>query len=379
VAKGVTTLILDIDSASVGACLLSTVEDRPLISKVTRLAVGTGELRDPKAMIPQLKEALAKIVPEYAKENPHEVAIILASPWFSASLRTLASKSDKPVRISQSTVTKVVSEYRKTEHDTPGMQSLEAVPITVAVNGYHTHVQKTLAGTTLAVTLYESVADSSLLAMLTDTVHNALPRAHVAIHSSPLVYTETILALTGEENGLVIDVGSEVTDVALLTQNTLGFVGSIPVGARTIERAAAGKGSLADSASRLVMLAKNELGDADMQATAAALTTAGAVWQQGYAKILEEAGNTLPTPRRVFIIGDKDEMLWFPRVVAGAAARPPGTEPVVITPDFFHGGVSFGEGGIFESSLALAVLFVHTRGNAQKRAIPEAAVLYSVQ
>lgn len=372
-AHGADTLILDIDSASVGVCVV-TDGDKPTMSQVKRVPVGTGEVKDPAGLIPLLKESLTALLADYAKVNPKKVSIVLAGPWFTASLRTLSSKSEKPVRVSPASIKHVVAENKKTgASGTP----IESVPITVSVNGYHTLVRSNVTGTTLAVTLYESFADQQLLTIVTDAVHAIAPHAHIDWHTSPLVYTETILRITGDEFASIVDVGGELTDVVIASRRTIGFVGSIPDGARSIARAVATGGPLADAESRLQMFARGELKDADMQALSASLTTAGATWQKGYADITAEAGNVVPIPHNIYIVGERDELPWFARIVGGTLTT--ALQPIVVTPEFFNGAIAFGEGGAYDASLALAVLFFHMRVGVHSSKSTETAVLYSIQ
>ena len=139
------TLIIDIDSASLGACLLTEAE-RPTISKTKRVSLGTGAVRDPHALIPMLKDALTAVLADYAQDKPSTVLVALASPWFNAVLKTMASKSDKPSRVSKSTVDRVVHEAQK---GTDTTAHLESLPISVLVNGYRTRVTSPVLGTTV--------------------------------------------------------------------------------------------------------------------------------------------------------------------------------------------------------------------------------------
>ena len=380
-AKDAPTLILDIDSGSLGACLVDHIE-KPLISEVRRVSIGTGDTRDASALIPLLKEALTSVIPAYAKLNPHirTVSVVIASPWFASTLRTLSSKSDKPTTVSQASIKRVVADHRKTEHEAQGKVTLEALPVTVEVNGYRTQVLKSVQGKSLSVTLYESITDQLFVRTVADAVHASLPHATLTWHTTPVAYAETLLRISDEDHATVIDVGSEVTDVVILSHQTVAFVGSIPMGSRTIQRAiTTAKTNVADSASRLTMFARGELAPKDMEATAAALTEAAKPWQKGFTEIMAEAGNTVPVPHRVFVVGERDELPWFTQVVTGAETRGQRPLPTTVTAEFFAGAITYGENSSYDASLALDVLFIHMRGKGAPKVHSTAPVLYSVQ
>lgn len=374
-------LILDIDSSTLGACILE-LADSPTISHVQRIPVGTGQSFEPGAFIPALKEALTTLVPSYARLYPKltSVAVVSASPWFEASVKGLTTKAEKPVKVNQASIKKMVDDFRQKNPAASGRTLLEALPITVEVNGYRTRVHNPVYGTSLSVTFYESFTDTSLYQMVLDTIHSSLAGATVEWHTTPLVYAETLLRISDEEHATVIDVGGEVTDIIILSHQRVAYVGSIPVGSRTIARAVAGKsGSLADSLSRLSMFARAELTSKEMQTISGVLTTAAQDWQKGYLSILGIAGNTVPLSHRVFVVGERDELPWLSQVVSGAELRGQRPVPTVVANDFFAGAVTYAEGGVFDSSLVLDALFFHMRDHAHATAFSSEPVLYSVQ
>lgn len=377
------TLILDIGSSTLGVCVLSHDGVKPVVSDVQRVPLGMGGLRDPKALVPSLKEALSTTIPAYAKKhaNIRSVSVILASPWFASSLRTLSSKAEKPVKVSQSSIRKVVSDHRKTEHDDPTKAILEAHPLTVLVNGYRSRVLRPVHGKTLSVTLYESMTDLDVKKLVDDMVHASLARVVTTWHTTPLAYAETLLRISDEDHATVIDVGGEVTDIFVLSHQNVAYVASIPHGSRTIARTIAGTkdDALADALSRLAMFARAELSEAEMQTTGKALTDASSEWQKAFLETLRVAGNTVPIPHRVFVVGERDELPWVSQVVMGVETRGQRLLPTIVGNDFFTGLLSYGEGGTFDSSLALDALFFHIQNSTEASIVSTPPVLYSVQ
>lgn len=380
-AKSGPVLVIDVDSSSLGACILELGEV-PILSHVKRVPVGTGDVRDPGALVPLLKESLASLIPEYAKQFPtlKTVSIVVASPWFAATIKGLSSKAEKPVKVSASSIERMVRDFKEKNPAAANHSVLEAVPITVEVNGYRTRVLQPVYGKTLSVTFYESITDTALKSMVEDVVHTSLAGATLTWHTTPLTYAETLLWLSDEEHAVVVDVGGEITDIMVLSHQRIAFVGSIPIGSRTIARKTQGKsGSLSDALSRLAMFSRAELSQKEMQAVSASLTEASREWQAGYLAVLAEAGNTVPLSHRVFVVGERDELPWLAQVISGAESRGQRPVPVVVGHDFFVGSVSYGEEGLFDASLVLDALFFHIRGARSKNDISLEPVLYSVQ
>jgi hypothetical protein len=176
-------------------------------------------------------------------------------------------------------------------------------------------------------------------------------------------------------------VGGEVTDIMILSHESVAYVGSIPHGTRTIARSVSGAkdGALADTLSRLSMFARGELNEKEMQAMSAALSQASVEWQKAFLEVLKSAGNTVPIPHRVFIVGERDELAWCTQVVTGAENRGQRPIPTVIQNEFFGTRVSYGEGGVFDSSLALDALFFHMQSAHTTAYEENPPMLYSVK
>lgn len=357
--------------------------EQPVLSHTKRVPIGTGTMRDPSALVPQLKEALTSLLPSYAKLYPKltRVAVVTASPWFSAEVKSLTSKAEKPVKVSAGSVKKMVADFKEKNPAAGNHTVLEALPITVEVNGYRTRVRNPVYGKSLSVTFYESITDTSLLSTVRDTIHSTFAGAGVLWHTTPLVYAETLLRISDEDHATVVDIGGEVTDVMLLSHQRIAYVGSIPIGSRTIARAVAGgkEPALGDSMSRLSMFARAELSSKEMQSISASLVTASADWQKAFLDILATAGNTVPLSHRVFVVGERDELPWLSQVVSGSESRGQRPIPIIVTNDFFSGTVSFGDDGIFDSSLVLDALFFHMQNIDRTAHAYSEPVLYSVQ
>lgn len=275
----------------------------------------------------------------------------------------------------------MVTDFRVKNPVGAGHAVLEALPITVEVNGYRTRLLNSVHGTSLSVTFYESYTDQAIVDLLRDTVHTSLAKASIEWHTTPLAYAETLLRITDEDHATVVDVGGEVTDITILSHQRIAYVGSIPIGTRTIARAmgGTGDGALADTLSRLAMFARAELSEKEMSTVSTNLSKAAADWQKQYLALLDQAGNSVPLSHRVFIVGERDELDWLSQVVTGAESRGQRPVPTIVQHNFFVGMVQFGDDGIFDSSLVLDAVFFHMHDAAPSHEHVGDPVLYSVQ
>ncbi len=373
-------LILDVDSSSLAACLLE-IGEVPKISKTKRVELGSGAVRDAQALMVSLKEALPALLKEYARDMIGQVHVVLASPWFDANVKTLTSKSEKQSSISHATVARVVANERA-KNQSP--HPIESMPITVTVNGYRTRIAKPLSGTAVAITVYESHGDSQGVEFITSALRAEFPKASTDFHTTPIVYGETLMRLIDDEHGILVDVGGELSDVTIFTKRSIGHVGFVPEGSRSIARAIAGtSGSLADIQSRLAMLARQELVAKDAQALMESVQKSSEAWQKGLSDIMVEAGKTIPVPHHIFLVGERDELEWLTLVLTNgtildASHIQRSRAPTVLGADFFKNALSFGEDAHFDSSLALDALFFHMTQRHTHAESYDEPVLYSL-
>jgi len=365
--KGNISLILDIGSASLGACLTDKrKKESPELSHVKRTPFSvTVDQKNPGSLQGALIENLKVLLAEYQKMGAmRSVHVVLSSPWYQSHLKTIFSKSEKPVRVTHATVSHTVNNYRakkaKEEPLPAGHTSIESVITQAYVNGYQSLIEKPLLGTALKIELYESVADSAFVNLVTEAIHGVFHEAHISFHSLPLISFVTLRSLRDEEGFTFLDIGGEVTDVAIVHKDGLRFLGSFPRGAKKllsdINQGKDGSGM----ASRASLYVKGELSADEGASFAAGFSKAAALWNKDYEQILEQAVDDVPVPSTTFLIADKEELGWYRKVIEINESGTFPTHPIALTPDFFQTAITLGNGGVYDAFLSLEALFFHT-------------------
>jgi hypothetical protein len=349
-------LIIDIGSASVGVCFASRAEDgKSIISHVRRvpLRADSGNVRD------NIRELALKALREALEDMPRlhpgiPVHVILAAPWYAAKLQTISLTSEKAIRIGQPSVARAVENARKEGSNVQpkGRETLESAVSQVYVNGYPTALRKTLKGASLEIRLYESEGDSDFVKI----IRQAFPRARVTFHTFPFVAFAVLRALRKEDSFTLIDIGGEITDVAVVHRSGLSLIASFPEGSLSLARDIAGERSIADAFSRMTLFAKDELSPEENASFSAIFNKAAEKWRTAYARLMEETLATVPMPRTVFLVSDKEPLAWFQKIFSTAGDVLP-VRPTLITPEFFEDSVSLGENARYDSFLSLGALF----------------------
>jgi|GEM_PF-1230888 len=357
-------LIVDLGSASIGVCLAEKHrKGKPTLVKVVRVPIREAGKDGPADLRARVEETLKGVLVDFHKmPAPKHVRIILASPWYESHVRSISSKSERPIRISHGTVARAVKNFRNTSGTAEGGQGkerLESIVTQVYVNGYQTALTRPVQGTTMQVELYESFADQGLVHSIRDIVRAVFPGAQPTFHSFPLVTFAVFRALRDEEAFTFIDIGGEVTDLAIVHADGLRFLASFPRGTRALKEDVGKPGEGAqDSPSKISLFARNELSVEEATALKPAFDKAAGLWNAELHKIFDAAVTETPIPRTTFITADPEELLWFEKVLEAAHDLFP-TRIIPVTPAFFQSSIALGEGASYDAFLSLEALFFH--------------------
>ena len=170
------TLIVDIGTAFVTGGLVSEGKDRmPHVEKVERFPLSTGTKTSREALETLLAGSMTSLTAAYQKHSPKHIRVVLASPWKRARIRSIFSRSEKPVSITGRTIVKAVNDYKNEAPPESGNIDVEAVAVQVKVNGYSTSLKKNIVGQNLAIQFYESEAGTQVATLVKQIIHSAFP------------------------------------------------------------------------------------------------------------------------------------------------------------------------------------------------------------
>ena len=355
-------LLIDMGSASVGIALVEPNKAGvPVISKVRREEFeNTSGMNTPaltELATAALRRCLAGAGSSYSA--PREAHVVLAAPWYKASISLINSETERPVRITEGTIEKALESYkRKNLASAPGRRMIESMATQTYVNGYATTVGKPLAGSTLAVDYYESEADTPFLAAIENELRKAFPGAAVSFHSFLFEAFAVLRAVRDETGFVLLDIGGEITDAAIVRRGGFSFVGSFPYGALSFVRSVADglHGTFADAASRATLFTKGELSTEESSSFREVFLKAASEWDSGYRRLLESASLEMPVPHTTLIIADKEPLDWFEHILSDSDAPFP-VHPTLIVPDFFKNAVLLGQEGNYDAFLSIAALY----------------------
>lgn len=341
-----------------GAFVTTNKEGLPELSQVKRVPIGTGSENGKGALLPLMKEALTTLLKGYRALSAHSsIRVTLASPWHHARIRIVSSTSEKPLVVSQRSTLALVEKYRDEAPPEPGRTDLEAVAVQVRVNGYATALAHPVQGTSVRVDLYESEIDEDTRKTIAGVLEAELPHRPVSLNSFMLAAAVALREVSVEESFAILDVGGEVTDLALVAADGIHYLASYPIGFHTILRTAAGDKPLGDALSRLNLCIKGGLSPEEEAGVKETLAKALKPWFAEYEKALKGAADHVSIPRAAYIVSDADAACWITKGgVVGSSALP---TPVSLDAAVLQRHIALREGATYDMFVSLAALFFH--------------------
>lgn len=305
------TLLVHIGTAYVRAAL-TTPQGREL-NRFTKTPIGFGSSLVRSALLKHTASALKETLKGFETTKIDAVKVVVSSPWYHASIRSVHSTAKKETPITSDTVLRAVERYKDEVPPKAGRSDLEAVAVQVLVNGYPTNLKHLVHGTSLKVNLYESEIDTDVKDLFLTEVTRVAPHATVNLYSFPLAFSLGIREIAVPTSYIALDMGGEVTDVVLVDHDAFSFLGSIPIGYYSIARSIGGdaEGAVHDTLSRLALLERKELTDAEAEKLQEKQQKALTSWHKAFGDLLETAGAHAPIPRTVYVSSETTVSPWL--------------------------------------------------------------------
>lgn len=334
--------LIEIGSGSVQGALIAPGEEKPRILAATRVEMGAEDNPALSQFLERMSACLADAANQLlvrAQKDPHidrvrDVYVVVASPWYAARTKILKLEQEKTFLFTQTMLSRLVNdEYEAylaalraeaTEAIGQSPRLIEHAVIGLQLNGYQTTRPFGKRARRLQLSLYESAISEEMYRAITQTVQRSFHRL-VAIQTFPLV-TWTVLRSVEPtlHDYLLVEVGSEVTDVALSRQGVLRDTASFPIGVATLLRALAKKmkTSITEARSMMKLLTEGSLERARAEALTTLLMETRAQALGGLTGVCSQLGERLALPQELLLVCAPEYSRWFAETFSDAACAP---------------------------------------------------------
>lgn len=324
-------LAFDIGSSSVGGAFFRAQKSGiPKIVFTVREPIALGKDIDTGRLLPSTLKSLEIVASKTYRAGlgaPAGIFCVLASPWYISQTRVVTLKKNTPFLLSSKLANSLIqkeitffeedhlAKYANTENS---LRLIELKNIKTMLNGYETSKPLDQKAKELEMTVFVSMSGELVLKKIEEII-----RAY--FHFEEIKFSSFILSSFAvvrdmykqSEDFLLIDIGGEVTDIAMAKRNRLCELISFPLGRNfIIRRVSSALHSSLDEAKSFISLFGNE------HASYAAAKKIGPVidklkmeWLTKFQESLANLSNDISIPSTIYMVVDRDLADFFGRTI----------------------------------------------------------------
>ncbi len=244
--EGKNILVIDIGSGSIGSAVVS-IGKKNTITFANRYELEFGEKVDFKFLLDKVNLGVKHSLEKLPQKLIAEIHIFMHSPWHTVTTKKVIINQPKSFKLTeglvQETSQKEIDEFmQNAKANLPGYQDLVLIESTVPeikINGYTVDnpFGKKVSDCEFLISL--ALAPNDIIEDLTKTCESILKvdKNNIKFHSATTAFTHLCSSLYNENNAImIIDVGSEITDISLVKNKALSFGVSFASGSHDIFR-----------------------------------------------------------------------------------------------------------------------------------------------
>lgn len=322
-------LIVDVGSASVGASfalISSEPKTQPVITGSARIPLEFQEHlrfdRFVNLMLGAVEASILSLV-KISKEKPESIHCFMASPWYASQVRKTSLKKNKKFVFTDELFNSLVNEEAKRfqEEEVANYARLkehtyfiEKQVVDVSLNGYHMENPFGVTAQNAELSVFFSIAPEHIVIKIRERIEKILPHRPIVFHTFLLPFFTTIRDIFNEHRDfLLIDVGGEVTDIALIKDQNIKESISFPLGRNFVLRRSAElfKKSIEEMRSLFFLMTEGKLEASVKEKTAKIFFLVRQEWLKMFHEALLSISSKTLLPNAVFLASDADVLRWF--------------------------------------------------------------------
>ena len=325
--------IFDIGSGSVGGAITRIPADGkeiPTIIKSARTEVPIREDLNFSVLLEDMLVALnatATSLYEGKVGAPDEIVCVLASPWYLSETRIIKIAKERSFvftrKLADESLNKEISALKSSyENKYGGVKSapevMEHHVMGISLNGYLVDDPIGKRSKSVEMHMFISLSPKSCLDKIRQTLSNTF-------HEMPISFSSFVMSsylavrdkYVTPESYLLLDIGGEVTDVAIISKGMLTASLSFPFGKNTFFKYIYTKMEieLRDAKELFKLFSTNSLAAKNKQKAELLFKSIENSWGEAFRQCIGTLPHILTLPGTIFLTADADIRNWFSSVV----------------------------------------------------------------
>ncbi len=324
-------LVFDIGSASVGGALFYAQSSGvPRIIFSVREPIVLLETVDTDQLLSLTLKSLSVVVSKVGEMGlgaPEKIFCVLSSPWYASQTRIIKFAKNTPFvftkKLADSLIERELSIFTAEHTEKYVNVGNKVVPIELknmkmTLNGYNTPEPLEKKAEELEMMLFIAMSSEQFLVSVEEVIQRHFHTENIKFSS--FVMSSFVVArdlFISEEDFLLIDIGGEVTDIAMIKKGALRESISFPMGPNFLIRGVArGLACSLDEAKSHVSLFKDDHAhDSTIIKVEPIVNKLKAEWLKKFQEALANLSNDISIPATIFITVDYEMASFFSELI----------------------------------------------------------------
>lgn len=328
-----TALVFDIESGSVGGCISRIPggdSGTPAVLRSFREEIFSRDELDYDLYLEDMIKSLESVAKALHDSKPgrvSEISCVLGSPWYLSETRIIKITKEHSFVFTkkiahdllEKEVSSLSSEYKKRYGEIKtSPEVIEHNVMGVSLNGYPIKDPIGKRSRSLEINMITSLSPQICLDKIRQTLLKFFPHTKISFSSfataSYFVARNRYLNLNSY---LLINVGSEITDVGIVTQGILRASLSFPFGKKTFFKQMCNKLNIEKREAKELfgLYYKGTLDSARKDKLIPVLKSIEDLWGEAFRKCINTLPHTFTLPETIFLTIDEDVKKWFSDVM----------------------------------------------------------------
>ncbi len=326
--------IFDIGSGSVGGALVSVPFDDknlPTIIKSTRTDIVTRKEVDFELFLKDMILALgfaSKALYHSKLGAPDEIICVLASPWYVSETRMIKMTKEHSFTFTKSIVNELLEKevsaldalYKNKYENVEGTSEIIEHPILgISLNGYQVDDPLGKRTRSVEMNMVISLSPKICLDKIKETIEKTFHHNDNITFSSFMMdsYIAVRDRYMSHESYLLLDIGGEITDIAVVSKGILKDSLSFPYGKKSLLRDISNKLKieLRDAKEIFSLYNGGVISEKESARLEPVLNSIKESWMASFRECISALPKTLSLPNAMFITIDGDIKDWFIKII----------------------------------------------------------------
>jgi len=259
--------------------------------------------------------------------KPSKIFCVLSSPWYASQTRIIKLEKNTPFiftsKLADELIKKEISLFEeehlaKFSHIDNKVRLIEFKNMKTMLNGYVTPEPFEKKAKKLEMVIFISTGGEKILKKIEETINRHFHSETIKFSSFAMAsFTVARDMFVQQENFLLVDIGGEVTDIAMIKKDIIGDSISYPLGPNfIIRRVAKNLGCSLSEAKSLISLYKDgHAVDTTEKKLEPIISELKKEWLKGFQESLVNLSDDISVPATIFITVDQDLADFFSKII----------------------------------------------------------------